>query len=502
MATKAKSGKAASKVERPKRRFALHRLLPDPRVDLRSRWTKSRPELSHLTEAQMVMDLMASDAFQKTVQPLLDRVEEERAFSQRRKREFPYTVTEVERAMVFKAVAGINLIKELRDTLSGDDGELRATLGFDKPRNPDRPMKRMDGVPSEATLCRHRKLFDRGERAHAYKRCFELMRDQHFIEFPVEMLDEIRQLAGDGSKIEVEGVCPIYDKKTKEILNAKSVTCPDGGYVGKGSSPDHSGHGFNKHTIATATKLPLVFEVGPLPLPSEIRTCEVLLERLGEDVLSKLPVRGLGVFSADGVYSGNGVRAGVRRLGMIENIHKASHADTPEVAARVAKLRKERIKIQGKPNWFSDGLYQLVCKCEQGTLRPGYDFDKDGGVSTWTEGTCVNCGPITITSGRWRIEKSWVRVDPSNPDDEPQLAFGNPLTYDSLVSRAYGNQRRSRQEGLNSVMATRMGLTTGKRRYKTIEDARADVAIAYALSHMLTMMQRRASRPSELPLAA
>ena len=508
----AKSGKASLKVvESPQKRLTFHRLLPDPRVDTRSRWAKSRPELRNLTEAQSVMKLMTSDAFEQTVQPLLDRAEVERAERQRRKREFLYTVTEVERAMVFKAITGINLMKELRDKLAGDDPELRETLGYSRPRNAERNMRRMDGVPSEATLCRHRQLFDARERADAYVRFFELARDQHLIEFPVEMLDEIRLLGMDGSKIEIEGQCPIYKKKTGEIVNAKKVTCWDGGYVGSGSSRDHSGHGFNKMTITTASTLPLVFEVTPLNI-SEYRVAEHLVDRLGSDVFSKLKERRLSVLTADGIFDGRSLRARIRSNGMIENIHGASHADTPKVEARVARLRKERIKIKDATNkdaknWFSNGLFELVCKCGKGNVRPGYDFKQNGETIARVEGNCDTCGRITITSSRWRLAKNpkqFMRVNPENPKERPHLAFGNPLTYDSPVSKVYGRQRFGRNEGLNSVMATRMGLTTGKRRYTTIQHARADVAVSYGLAHLLTMMQRRAEAAvrSAPPLAA
>jgi hypothetical protein len=446
----------------------------------------------------MVMDLVATDAFQETVQPLLDRVEEERALFQNRKRPFPYSVTEIERVFIFKAITGINHVKELRAALAGDNEEVRETLGLDRPRDADRPRKTMDGVPSEATLCRHRKLFDRAERAQAYRRLFERLRDDHLSEFPAEMLEELRLLFADGSKIEIEGVCPIYDKDKKTVINRKRVTCLDGGYVGPSASADHRGHGFNIHTIGTGTKLALEFEVTPLQV-SESGTCEALLHSLGAEVFAKLvgDPSGLRVLTADGAYSAPGVRAAARRLGIVENIHIASHADSETVQERVTKLRAERIPIEGTKTWFSDGLYQLVCKCGQGTVRPDYDFDRHGGAIVRTAGTCQSCGPVSITSGKWRLAqnpKRWVRIDPSNPKERPQLAFGNPLTYDSPVAEVYGNQRRCRLEWLNSVLARRMGLTTGRRRYKTIEDARADVAIIYALSHLLAMAQRRAER--------
>jgi hypothetical protein len=65
----------------------------------------------------------------------------------------------------------------------------------------------------------------------------------------------------------------------------------------------------------------------------------------------------------------------------------------------LAKLRAERIPIERSKNWFSDGLYQLVCACGNGTLRGGYRLDKKRAALIWTEGTCSKCGSITITSG-------------------------------------------------------------------------------------------------------
>ncbi|HJQ49202.1 MAG TPA: hypothetical protein VJ838_01660 [Gaiellaceae bacterium] len=492
------------------RRMRGHRNLPDPNGDTTQRWSKDMPELKDVTEAQMVMLLMESDAFQQTVQPLLDRAEEERFRRQRRKRRFLYRVEEIERVILFKAITGTATMVETRDKLGGDRTEARRTLGFDFPRNEGRPGERetLDGVPSEATLCRQRQLFDPKERAEAYVALFKMLRDQHIIDFPDEMLEELLRLGIDGSKIEITGECPIWEKKKKgdkgkrkkRLVNASRITCPDGGYVAKGASPDKTGHGFNKMTIGTATKLPVVFDVTPLNR-NEGQAASELIAQYREDVLPLLPERRLGVLTGDSAFAANSLRKEIRSVGLIENAHNVSHADKPSVRKRAASKRKERTKIEGYEDWFVDGLQQVICRCGK-TATGHWELDRKGEVACRVYGSCEKCGSVSITSGRYRLSqnpKKYLKVDPKNKDETPDYRLGNGLTYDSKMSAAYGSERWSRGEGLNSVMASRFGLTTGKRRYKTIQDARADVAASYALMHLLTMMQRKLEAAGAAP---
>jgi len=512
MAEKQPTGSSNVKQFAParERRMRGHRNLPDPNGDTTQRWAKDMPELKEVTEAQMVMLLMESDAFQKTVQPLLDRAEEKRFQQQRRKRPFRYSVTEIERVILYKAFTGTNTMMEVRKDLAGDRAEARRTLGFDFPRNEDRPGERetLDGVPSEATLCRHRQLFDPKERVEAYIALFKMLRDQHIIDFPDEMLEELRRQGIDGSKIEITGECPIYEKKkvgkkwkkTGKIVNEKRLTCRDGGYVAKGASPDKTGHGFNKVTMGTATKLAMVFDVTPLNR-NEAEVAGELIAQYREEILPLLPERRLGVLTGDSAFAAKWLRKEIRSVGLIENAHNVSHADTPAVRKRLSRLRKERTKIEDHPNWFVDGLQQVICRC--GKIAAGdWDLDRTGQTTCRVYGSCSKCGSISITSERWRLSqnpKKYLRIDPKNKDEQPDLRLGNGLTYDSPMSAAYGAERWSRGEGLNSVMASRFGLTTGKRRYKTIQDARADVAATYALTHLLTMMQRKLEAAGAAP---
>jgi hypothetical protein len=515
MAEKKPSGSSNVKQFAParERRMRGHRNLPDPNGDTTQRWAKDMPELREVTEAQMVMLLMESDAFHQTVQPLLDRAEEKRFQQQRRKRPFRYGVAEIERVILFKAITGTPTMVETRDKLGGDRSEARRTLGFDFPRNEGRPGERetLDGVPSEATLCRQRQLFDPKERAEAYVALFKMLRDQHIIDFPDEMLEELLRVGIDGSKIEITGECPIWERKRKgdksrrkKLVNASRITCPDGGYVAKGASPDKTGHGFNKMTMGTATKLPVVFDVTPLNR-NEGQAASELIAQYREEILPLLPERRLGVLTGDSAFAANWLRQEIRSVGLIENAHNVSHADTPAVRKRAASKRKERTKIEGYPDWFVDGLQQVICRC--GKLATGHwELDRNGETTCRVYGSCKKCGSVSITSGCWRLSKNpkkYLKVDPKNKKEKPDYRLGNGLTYDSKVSAAYGAERWSRGEGLNSVMASRFGLTTGKRRYKTIQDARADVAASYALMHLLTMMQRKlAAAGAAPPLAA
>src|SRR5487761_1765159 len=111
----------------PQKRLRFHRLLHDPRVDTTQMWSKSQPALKGKTDAETVVDLWESNAFQQTVLPYLERVEVERADRQRRKRKFLYTVAEVEKVMMFKAITGCNDMTEVRTALTGENPEPRRT---------------------------------------------------------------------------------------------------------------------------------------------------------------------------------------------------------------------------------------------------------------------------------------------------------------------------------------------------------------------------------------
>src|SRR5262249_13748520 len=150
--------------------------------------------------------------------------------------------------------------REARNALAGDRKKARQLLGFDKPRNPKwraDQMELLDGVPSEATLCRHLKRFDESRRLELYRKAGLDARDRHLTYD--EFINELLLLFADGTKIETKHVAPHVDKKTGEVINEGKVTAWDAGYVSPKSAPaDHSGTGWNKVAITTASRVPVV----------------------------------------------------------------------------------------------------------------------------------------------------------------------------------------------------------------------------------------------------
>ena len=61
-------------------------------------------------------------------------------------------------------------------------------------------MKSWDGVPSEATVWRHKKRFGLDRHAAAYRVLFEALIREHFEEFP-EHADEAQLVHWDGSAL-------------------------------------------------------------------------------------------------------------------------------------------------------------------------------------------------------------------------------------------------------------------------------------------------------------
>jgi hypothetical protein len=98
------------------------------------------------------------------------------------------------------------------------------------------------------------------------------------------------------------------------------------------------------------------------------------------------------------------------------------------------------------------------------------------------EGQCVNCGPITITSGDWKYtEKKWKHRS-THPAGEPDLQMGNPLTFSNPIAKGLAKRRFAVQEGVHSILATRFPLLRGRQRVKYLEDVELRTAMTFARS--------------------
>lgn len=271
----------------------------------------------------------------------------------------------------------------------------------------------------------------------------------------------------------------------------------DGGF-GASNSPSRSGHGYSIVNIVDSSGLPIDFIVAPIN-PDETTSGAQLLDRLAP-TLGLFPQNGVRVFGADSGFTGYPVRSRIRALGMLENIHVVSGAPSDRSKNEREKRRAEQRRIpyfdpktgKGHKKWHSNGLFELFCDCGRGEVQKRFRHDQNGKLIPSIEGQCRTCGPITITSGHWAYKSGeWDKVITSNHLDEPELAFGNPLTFDSPIAKAYGRRRFALQEGVHSILSNRFGLTRGRRRMKYADEARLQTAMTFSVMHLLADVQRR-----------
>lgn len=376
-------------------------------------------------------------------------------------------------------------------------------LGFDKPlgANPNPATQKLRrGVPSESTLSRHRHRFGVERRDAAYAVLFDTSVISHFEQFPDEMREEARLLGIDGTKIETHYTCPIRDRATGKVVNAERVTCADGGYVGDAASPDKRGHGYNAMLLTTFTGLPLAFDIVPLHT-GEPTTAAALLTRFKDTAGRYLDKNKIAVLAGDGAFSAREVRRTAREAGLVENIHGVSHGDSERSRRNAERANARRVLIDGYPNWFANGHAELHCKCGEGKTSKDVKARPGKMPTVRINGSCASCGPITITSGRWRKvqnagrngQLAYRRIQ-AGEEHEADYAFGNPLTFNDPIARVYGLKRFGYCEGFHGTMVSRFNLMKGKRWFRRIEQPRSEFSMIGAFVHLLAMEQRRLAK--------
>ncbi|MCP9486544.1 MAG: hypothetical protein MSC30_11830 [Gaiellaceae bacterium MAG52_C11] len=480
----------------PKKRNGVKKYLPTPPSGEQP-FAKCREELKGLTDAEIVLLVMDTPAWKEAMVPVLDAVDRERKASRRGGRGGTpvYSAEDIEKALLFQRVCGYRTYKKAHMRLNADR-RTREALGFDR-ANAKKATRYADGVPSQATVSRHLQRFGKERRGDAWDELARTLRDFHVANFP-EMQEEMLVAQGDGTAVKTHYTTPIINPKTGKVTNEASVTCPDGGYMPPSAGPDKSGNGWNALPISTHSSVPFVWALPKIHESEPVEATKLVRDELIGRVLPLLgPDRKIGVITFDGAFASPTLRKELRAAGWAENIHHVSHRKESE--DRAAKERARRYPIEGyEGKWFSDGHRQLLCACGQGTTRGRFKFRKDMSVACWVEGACDTCGPISITSGKWRLAKNpsrWVRVDPSNPKEDPDLLFGNSLTFDDELSRQFGDRRFGHNEGFHgSALWRRFRITTEKRWFRTVHDARADIGICFSIIHTVAMEQRRRKR--------
>lgn len=488
--------------------------LPKPPERTQVPYALSREELKNLTAGEMVKIVMATAAFTENVGPLLEELDDQRGRRGKRRGVEPlYSSWELEMVLLYQVTNGLRSAKEARDRLAGDRGAHdRQILGLDRVRetNPRRYRNRLDGVPSESTLSRHRKRIGEEERRDAYDRCFKQIRIDHMIEFP-EFVEEMRVLALDGTTVETHFTTPRYHKTTKKLLNADQVTCPEGGYGAKTAGGGKAGEGFNEVILTSMSGMPVGAETIAIH-HGESKCGTRVLEEFGRAVAPHLDQAKMNVLVADGGFQSPELRHAARDASLLEQVHFASHGDKSESKANVRKLNGERRLIDGYPNWFANGHREIFCRCGGGKISKDLGTRKGRPFSRVT-GECGKCGHISITSGQWRSvqnmggvvgQNGWMRVLPGE-QGKPDLAFGNPLTFNDPVAEVYGKQRFALNEGLNSNLSDRFRFNRHKRWFRRRAQVETEASVIFTIMHALAMEQRRraqtAAQPPPTPIA-
>ena len=184
----------------------------------------------------------------------------------------------------------------------------------------------------------------------------------------------------------------------------------------------------------------------------------------------------VGVLTADAAYATPNLRREVRELGYVENIHRVSHADRPTSVANAEKHDRKVFQIQGYPKWRANGHREIYCVCGGSKLARRVARDRHGRAVIRTEGSCRNCGSITITAGKWRSTQNpnrYSRVLPGQ-EDEADLLFGNPFTFNDPLSLKNGSARFGHNEDFRGQLVTRFGLLKGKSWRRRREQAELD----------------------------
>ncbi len=482
---------------------------PPQQGDVEVLYSLQVPELQALNDGHKVLLLMSTRAWRATVGMACEDMDA--AADSRR----AYTAAELESVILYQRLNGKRTYKAARERLASDRGrDARIALGFDRPRDhvPNRRChhehnRRLDGIPSEATVCRHRtKRFPEAARAELYHECFKLLVEEHAQEFP-EFCEELRVLGWDGSTQK-----SVYKPGRKRRRNSETgkleyvldergrhtprITGWEGGSLTSLRAPESKrGHGFLTVTGHTGTGLPVAMRT--VRIHDAEPDC--VIDMLENDVprfRRHMDPDALGVSSLDGAFTGVRVRAAHRKVGYIENTHRVSHGDLDATKRHLAKKRKKVYAIDGAPNWRVDGLRQPFCLCGNGEVAHRFHMTRKGEATARVVCSCETCGTVSLKSGDWRQVQNpdgYVRVtDKDNAvAEDADFAFGNPLSYDDPKAALYGRNRYAQGEGLHGHATTRFNVFKDRAYVKRTNQARLDALLPYCLMHALAMETRR-----------
>ena len=490
-------------------------VFPEP-VDGKVPYASLRPELADLDDAAIVELMRSSRAWQEVMVPLCLAIDERR----RRRAKTPplYDSETLEAVLLFGRVCGLKTYKEIRDRLAGDrGGKIRAQLGLDRPCSVpgQKVVKLRRGIPSEATVSRHRrKHFPEEQRLGVYLELEKRFRDEHLATDGLRR--EARNLDMDGTAILTHYTAPIYDGRksrrkdgVRKLVNDglsprgyRKISAPTAGFMPKGAGLQWWGHGWKLVSVVTQTGVPLAWELVAADVSENATAVRILRDQM-PDVIDRLGTRVTRILSADGAFTGSDVREACHELGIHENIHHVSHGKSDSTLKNVETNDARKIPIRGYPNWYSNGHRELKCQCGKGRVVKRSTLSPDGKSVPRIEGQCPTCKSVTITAGDWYLAENpteWRRVGPFDKFQEPDWLFGNPLTFHDAVAAEYGSKRFAHNEGFHGVLASRFGLTDEKRWFRRRNQAAIECAMTFSILHAVALEWRRrgdVARPVE-----
>lgn len=463
-------------------------------------------------EGEAVAWLMSRPEWEETIGAACDAVEAERPKHGPRP---SYSTRELEAALFYQVMKGIRTWKSARAALAGDTGErARVALGLDierKTRCP-RDLKRRVGVPSEATMCRHRKRFDYERRLEAYKNYFDALRRLNAQD--PQLREGLRILGIDGTAQPTSLQCPKLNRKTGEIVNAPRITCPEGGYRVKDTEKVHGFAAFPLHCV---NGLPWAYAHGKVN-EDERTAAQRAIEDYRDNVLPHAGPRRLGILTADSGFRDQAkLRPLLHSVGLVPNIHHLSHAKYRESSQ---KERHEasalQFDIDGRDDWYADGYRELHHRCPNSTQHPVHTYRRikqgtGGRAITRLEAECKPCkASISITAGEYkkvmdparlardpRGKYKYMKVHPLDPERVRVWDLGNPLTFNDALAGRFGEMRYGHGEGFNGAAVQRFKLFKTKAYLRTAAQAELHCVMVFAAMHGLTQRRRELETAGE-----
>lgn len=521
---------------RPRKRASRSAHLPPAPLDRTLDYAASRDELRGIEPGEIVLAVEQLDGFRKVIRPALDAADARRLSprpgeTKRRGRKPSFHALDYWRLELLRRIIASHSTQDTRDWLTTDKARrTRELLNFHQPREHfgGKARKWMEGVPSDGWMSDFRtRWLPESELADLMTQLERWALTEKMTTLP-GMEDECRVLFADGSKLETHAEPPRYDEdgnlwnewrkdtdgnilKDRHGNPIKRITAPEAGFIpNRGDNPDHSGAGWNIVMVMSSKGTVLAHRNVPIHA-GEPTTLREMVPEVGQ-TLGVLGEPQLRVLSADKAFHSQELRRDLRDIGVLENIHLTSHANTGNTKDDTKARDKKRYKIDKHPNWFINGHRELVCKCEHGKVsRVGQLNQRTGKAIARLKGECKTCGNILITSGLWRLSKNnkYVRALPV-PLEQAEVEWntGNPLTYNDPLSEKYGQARFASQEGaFGSQFTQRFRLLKDKRWFYRQSQVDLEVAAVVTITHALSLerwrrKEARESLPASTALAA